>query len=116
FNEQPFFALRWSNTSNDPYGRGPGMDVAGDIAQRQHEDVRKGEYIDTFVRPTMVGDARLKNQPSSIRSGDITWVNGADGKNMFYPAFEVSPQGFAPLSEDIGKVEARINRCFFVDT
>lgn len=116
FNEIPFFALRWSKTSNDPYGRGPGMDAYGDIAQLQHEEVRKGEYIDKFVRPPMVGDARLQNQPSSIRSGDITWVNGADGKQMFYPAFEVDPQGFGPLSQDIEKVENRINRCFFVDT
>lgn len=116
FTECPFWVLHWSKTSNDPYGRGPGMDAYGDIAQLQHEQTRKGEYIDKFVRPPMVGDVSLQNQPSSIRSGDITFVNGANGKQMFYPAYEVNPAGFAPLNEDIKEVQNRINRCFFVDT
>lgn len=116
FVERPFIAMRWSRTSNDPYGRGPGMDAFGDTAQLQHEEARKGEYIDKFVRPPMVGDSRLANQPSSIRSGDITFVNGADGKQMFYPAFEVNPAGFAPLTADIEGVEKRIDRFYFVDT
>lgn len=115
FNEKPFMALRWSNTSNDAYGRGPGMDALGDSGQLQHEEVRKAEYIDKVVRPPMVGDAKLKNQPSSIRSGEITYVNGADGKDQFYPAYMLSPVGFAPLTADIEKVEKRIDRAFFVD-
>ena len=60
-------------------------------AQMQEQALRQGEYIDKFVRPPMVGDIALMNQPTSIRSGDITSVNAQNGKQAFYPAFEVNP-------------------------
>lgn len=115
FHENPFGSLRWSATSNDPYGRGPGMDALGDGRQLQTEERRKGEYIDKLVRPPMVADVTLENKPSSILPGEITYVNAADGKQQFYPAYEVNAQGMQPLTEDIKEVEQRINRAFFTD-
>jgi hypothetical protein len=115
FEEKPFMATRWSTTSNDPYGRGPGMDALGGARQIQTQERRKGEYIDKMVRPPMVGDVSLENKPSSIRPGEITYVNAQDGKQQFYPAFEVNAQGMQPLTEDIAKVEGRINKAFFTD-
>lgn len=115
FHEKPFMATRWSHTSNDAYGRGPGMDALGGTRQLQQEERRKGEYIDKMVRPPMIGDVSLENKPSSILPGEITYVNAQDGKQQFYPAFEVNPQGMQPLTEDIKGVEQRINRAFFTD-
>lgn len=115
FHERPFMATRWSATSNDPYGRGPGMDALGGTRQLQIEEQRKGEYIVKGVRPPMVGDSTLENKPSTILPGEITFVNAADGKQQFYPAFEVSPQWLPGLTADIERVENRLNRAFYTD-
>jgi hypothetical protein len=115
FPEKPFMATRWSSTSNDAYGRGPGMDALGGTRQLQIEERRKGEYIQKMVRPPMVADVTLENKPSSIRSGEITFVNAQEGKHQFYPAFEINAQGLVPMVQDIERIETRINRCFFTD-
>lgn len=115
FHERPFMAARWSVISNDAYGRGPGMDALPDTKQLQLETRRKAEFIDKLVRPPMIGDPELKNEPSSIISGNITYVSTANGKKGFMPAFEVAPQALTPMVEDIKEVQERIGRCFFVD-
>lgn len=114
FNEQSFMALRWSETSNDPYGRSPGMDALPDIAGLQHEEVRYAEFLDKGVRPPMVGPPELQNQPASIRPGDITFVAGSGAK--FEPAYMVNPTFLAPMVQDIERKEKRIDRAFYVDT
>lgn len=115
FHEQPFFVARWSVTSNDPYGRSPGMDALGDTKQLQLETRRKAEFLEKGIRPPMVGDVTLKNEPSSILPGHMTYVNAQSGKPQFHPAFEVNPGWMGPLVQDIEQVEKRIERCFFVD-
>ena len=74
FFEKPFIAMRWATTSNDPYGRSPGMEVLGDNKQLQLETRRKAEFLEKGVRPPMGAHPSLKNQPSSIRPGDITYT------------------------------------------
>jgi hypothetical protein len=115
FTEKPFFAARWSTVSNDAYGRSPGMDALGDTKQLQMETRRKGEFIEKLVRPPMGADVELKNEPSSILPGHITYTNTQGGKKGFYPLFEVSPAALSPMVDDITKVQDRINRAFFVD-
>ena len=115
FTERPFMAVRWSQTSNDAYGRGPGMDALPGTRQLQQMEVRKGEYIDKMVRPPMVGDVSLERKPASILPGEITFVDAKDGKQQFYPAFEVNGQGMQPLTIETERVEARINKAFKTD-
>lgn len=115
FNEDPLMVMRWSTTSNDPYGRSPGMDALGDQKQVQIETRRKAEFIDKLVRPPMLADVGLKNQPTSIVPGMVTYVSTEGGKKGFQPAFEVNAGGLAPLVEDIEKVTKRIERVFFND-
>src|SRR5262249_39768390 len=79
------------------------------------QERRFGEYIEKIVRPPMVGDVSLENKPSSIRPGEITYVNAQDGKQQFYPAFEVNPQGLQPMRESIERLEARMNKIFYTD-
>lgn len=115
FHERPFMAARWSVVSNDPYGRSPGMDAIGDTKQVQLETRRKAEFIDKGVRPPMGADPALKNEPSSIISGNITYVNSDSGKKGFWPLFEPNAAWLKGISDDIDKVNNRIERCFFVD-
>lgn len=115
FHSAPFMAARWSTTSNDAYGRSPCMDALGDNQQVQMETRRKAEYIEKGVRPPMLADPSLKNEPSSIVPGMVTYVNTQAGMTGFKPAFEVSPQFLAPLVADIEKVSARIEKALFVD-
>lgn len=115
FYERPFMVARWSVTSNDPYGRSPGMDALGDVKQLQVETRRKAEFIEKLVRPPMGADPELKNEPSSILPGNITYVSAHGGKKGFYPLFEVNAQAMPPMVADIKEIQARIERCFFVD-
>ena len=74
--------MRWSVVSNDPYGRSPGMDILGSTMQLQQETKRKGEFIEKLIRPPMGGDPALKNEPASIRPGELTFVNADSGKGL----------------------------------
>ena len=116
FHEPPFFVARWSTVSNDAYGRSPGMDCLGDTKQLQMETRRKGEFIEKLVRPPMNANVEMKNEPSSILPGHITYVNSTNGQKGFWPAYEVQPAALEPMVADIKEVQNRIERCFFVDT
>jgi len=115
FSEKVFMVARWSTVSNDPYGRSPGMDALGDIKQLQLETVRKAEFLEKLVRPPMVADVDMKNEPSSIRPGEVTYADLSTGKKGFLPAYEVNPQALSPLTQDIKEVQARIREAFFVN-
>ncbi len=115
FHERPFMAARWSTVSNDPYGRGPAMDALGDVRQVQTETRRKGEFIEKGVRPPMGATPELKNEPASIKPGDITYFTSEGGKKGFFPLFEPDANWLPHISKDIDGVNARVDRCFFVD-
>jgi hypothetical protein len=74
FRNKPFIAPRWATTSNDAYGRSPGMDALPDIMQLHLMTVRQAEAIDKLVRPPMLADIALKNQPASILPGKVTFT------------------------------------------
>lgn len=113
FNEKPFVGARWDVTSNDPYGRSPGMDALPATMQLQIEQRRKAEAIDKMVRPPMVGSVSMKNEPNSITPGAMNYV--ADMSQAgFKPAFLVDPR-LAEMMEDIKEVQARIEKIFFND-
>lgn len=115
FNEQPFFAARWSTVSNDAYGRSPCMDALGDTKQIQQETRRKAEFIEKGVRPPMGADPKLKNEPASIIPGMITYVEAEGNRKGFWPLFEPNFGWLNGLIQDIATVSERINRALFVD-
>lgn len=112
---KPFFAMRYSTVSNDSYGRSPCMDALGDNKQIQIETRRKAEFIEKGVRPPMLADPALKNEPASILPGMITYIDTRDGKKGFQPAFEPDAQWLLGLTKDIEGVAQRVNRALFVD-
>lgn len=112
FLEKPFVGLRWDVTSNDPYGRSPGMDALPAVRQLQIEQRRKAEAIDKLVRPPMVGSVSMKNEPASILPGGITYT--ADpAASGFKPAFTVDPR-IQEMTQDILEVQQRVDKVFFV--
>lgn len=114
FDDPPFTSPRWATTSNDAYGRSPGMDALPDIMQLQLEQMRKAEAIEKQVRPPLLASIELKNEPSSILPGEVTYVTQLGPGNGMRPVYEVNPDLNA-MAADITQVQARINSCFYKD-
>lgn len=114
FIDQPHVVPRWAVTSNDAYGRSPGMDCLPDVLQLQTESARKAEAIEKQVRPPMLASIEMKNEPASILPGKVTYVNSLGADKGFRPAFEVVPN-IADMKEDLLAIQARIKEGFFND-
>lgn len=114
FNERPFMAARWWLASNDAYGRSPCMDSLGDNKQIQTQTIRKAEFIEKGIRPPMLADPELKNEPASIMPGMVTFVNTMNGKVGFKPAFEPNATWLQHLTVDIKDVQQRIKEALYV--
>lgn len=112
FWDKPFSVLRWDVFGNDAYGRSPGMDALGDVKQLQFEEKRKAQAIDKTVRPPMVADASMKNEPASLLPGAVTYVPQLSAGVGFRPVFQVAPI-LTDLIRDIQGVEQRIRDTFF---
>ena len=114
FVDPPHLVPRWAVTSNDAYGRSVGMDVLPDIIQLQVMTEREAEAIEKQVRPPMVASIEMKNEPSSILPGHITYVNALGPDKGFRPAFEVEPD-LKGMMESKMQLQTRIKQGFFND-
>lgn len=114
FLDQPFTAARWTVQSNDAYGRSAGMDVLPDVIQLQVMTRRLAEAVEKMVRPPLLADMQLKNMPSSILPGHVTYVAGLSAGTGMRPIYEVNPD-VNHMSQMLEKIEARIKVGFFND-
>jgi hypothetical protein len=114
FHDQPFTVSRWSVQSNDAYGRGPGMDVLPDVMQLQVMTKRLNEAIEKQVRPPLLADMNLKNQPSSILPGHVTYVPQLTAGTGMRPIYDVLPE-IKEMSGVIQQLEQRIKTGLFND-
>lgn len=114
FNDTPFITPRWATTSNDPYGRSIGMDCLPDVMQLQVQTKRKAEAIEKQVRPPMLASVELKNEPSSILPGHVTYVSNLGPNNGMRPIYEVQPE-LQYMTLDLSAIQERIKRGFFND-
>lgn len=114
FHERPHNASRWSAVSNDAYGHSPAMDALPDIMQLQLETRRKAEAIEKQVRPPLLADVSMRNQPPSTTPGAITYVPTVGPGQGMRPVFEVQPN-LAAMVEDIKEIQGRIRSAFFND-
>lgn len=112
--DQPFTSTLWTRQSNDPYGRSPGMDVLPDVMQLQTMTRRMAEAIEKQVRPPLVADMSLKNQPASILPGHVTYVASLASGTGMRPIYEVNPDINA-MSANIVQIQERIKKGFFND-
>jgi hypothetical protein len=114
FHEQPHTVSRWSVQSNDAYGRSPGMDILPDVMQLQVMTRRLNEAIEKQVRPPLLADEKLRNQPSSILPGHVTYVPGLTAGTGMRSIYEVNPE-VKEMAGVIQQLEARIKTGLFVD-
>jgi hypothetical protein len=95
FEDNAIAAFLWETTEiTDPYGSSCGMDALGCAKALQVQTKQKAKAVDKLVDPPMVGDPALKNQPSSLIPGDVTYAgftaNGSAPK--FQPAYQIRPE------------------------
>jgi hypothetical protein len=95
FEDNPIASFLWETTEiTDPYGSSCGMDALGCAKALQVQTKQKAKAVDKLVDPPMVGDPALKNQPSSLIPGDVTYAgftqNGSAPK--FQPAYQIRPE------------------------
>lgn len=113
YKECPFVGLRWDVTSNDAYGRSPGMDALPAVRQLQVQTRRQAEAIDKMVRPPMVASVSMKNEPMDILPGGVSYVADPAGSG-FKPAFTVNPQ-IAEMNGNLEEVRDRVRRTMYND-
>lgn len=114
FVDVPFSAARWTTQSNDAYGRSVGMDVLPDVIQLQVMTVRMSEAIEKQVRPPLIADISMKNQPSSILPGHVTYVQNLAAGTGMRSIYEVNPD-IKALAALIQQIEQRIQKGLFND-
>jgi len=114
FHERPYMCPLWNTRGNDPYGRSPGMDALPDVMQLHRMVRRLNEAIEKMVRPPMLADATLKNEPSSILPGRVTYVANLGKDTGMRPTYTVNPQ-VAELEKVIENIEHKVERWFFND-
>lgn len=114
FVDKPFVVSRWAVQSNDAYGRSPGMDVLPDVLQLQVETQRKAEAIEKGVRPPLIADMSMKNQPSSALPGHVTYVPKLGPDTGMKPMYETTID-IRPIAEDIVQIQGRVKVGFYND-
>lgn len=114
FLDQPMVCSLWTQQANDPYGRSPGMDILPDVVQLQVMTVRLAEAIEKQVRPPLIADISLKNQPGSALPGHVTYADLKAGAVGMKSMYEVNPDTRA-MYELLEKIQTRIQRGLFND-
>jgi hypothetical protein len=90
------------------------MDVLPDIMQLQVETKRKAEAIEKQVRPPLLASIEMKNEPSSVLPGHITYAASIGADKGMRPIYTVNPQ-IEHMSQDLLMIQQRIQRGFFND-
>lgn len=114
FRDFPVFCARWYTNSEDAWGRGWAMDALGDARALQLQQRRKAQAIDKLIDPPMIADAALRNQRTSMISGDTTYIAPDSGNIGFKPAYEIRPD-LQGILEDIKETQERIKSLGYAD-
>jgi hypothetical protein len=116
FKTFPLMCPRWEVTGDDTYGTdAPGRMALGDVRQLQIMQRRKAQLLSKAVDPPLRGPSELRTQKTSLLPGKITFVNVREGQQGLAPIHEVRLEGFQHLTQDMGDVQYRIQRCFYED-
>jgi hypothetical protein len=75
---------------------------------------RRDQLIDKLVNPPMTAPNTMKNEPTTVIPGGVTFRPPGD-TGKFEPAYEVNPQGLGAINEALGECRARIKTTFFED-
>jgi hypothetical protein len=88
------------------------MDALPDILQLHLMTMRQAEGIEKMLRPPLLASLGLKNQPSSILPGKVTYVEDVTKgmKSIYDVHFDVEH-----MADLIEKIEGRVEKWFFND-
>lgn len=117
YDEFPCMCPRWDVFSDDDvYGYSPGMLALGSVKQLQLMERRDDEAIEKKVRPPMLADSSLRNERTSIVTGDVTYIDNLAVMQHagFRPVYEVEPKTME-LNAKIQRIEGRIRQIFHTD-
>lgn len=114
FRDQPHVCPRWAVTSNDAYGRSVGMDVLPDIMQLQMMTARLAEAVEKMVRPPLLASVSLKNEPSSILPGHVTYAANIGTDQGMRPIYDVDPK-VKEMMMNLAAIQQRVKTGFFND-
>jgi hypothetical protein len=90
------------------------MDALPDVRQLHQMTRRLAEAIDKMVRPPMLADVTLKNEPSSVLPGRVTYVPNLGAGTGMRPTYTVNPQ-VGEMMKLIEVLEQRVERWFYND-
>ena len=114
FKRFPALCPRWVITSNDVYGRSPGMDCLGDVKQLQLEQLRKAQAIDYMVNPPLQVPTQYKDQAHKRLPGGVMFVDAVSPGGGVRSAYEVNIN-LQHLSMDIEDTRKRIQQAYYAD-
>lgn len=115
FLEFPAYCPRWDVTGEDIYGTDcPAMQALGDIKGLQIQERRKAQGLDKMINPPLVGPAAVRNIPLTSLPGGANLYDGNPQGVKLAPLYQVNPP-FGELSQDMQRVERRIDEAFYVD-
>ena len=115
FREKAFMYAPWTQRANDPYGRGLGMDALPDVRQLHQMTRREAEAIDKGVRPSMLADASLKNEPATTLPNKVTYVPNLAANPGMKATYTPDPRFIEFIEKKIETLQQRIERWFCND-
>lgn len=112
FEEQPFMAARWDVVGADAYGRGPGMDVLGDVKMLQSMSEAAIYGIQLQVRPPQLIPSTIKGVLNDLPGGRTYYDGSPEG---IRPLFQVNPDLNGVRQYLLEVVKPNIRAGFFND-
>jgi Bacteriophage head to tail connecting protein len=116
YREKPFMYAPWTQRANDPYGRGLGQDALPDVRQLNRLTERVAEAIDKGIRPSMLADASLKNEPASTLPNKVTYVPNLTTSGGMKAMYEPDPRFIEFGDKIIERLQTRVEKWFHNDT
>jgi hypothetical protein len=114
FRTFPVMTPRWKTTGNDSYGTNcPGISMLSAVKQLQMMERKSNQVLAKFVDPPTQAPAEMKNQPTSLVAGHISYTprGGTDGR--ITTIHEMRLEGYQLFEEKADRVRARINEIAF---
>jgi hypothetical protein len=112
FEEQPFMAARWDVVGSDAYGRGPGMDVLGDVKMLQSMSEAAIYGIQLQVKPPQLVPSAIRGVLNDLPGGR-TYYDG--NPENIRPLYQVNPDLNGVRQYLLEVVKPNIRAGFFND-
>lgn len=114
FDEFPVMGPRWQTLGEDYYGTAPGWDAIGDTKTLQVMERRIMQALDKKITPPVTAPTSMKKKRISLLSGDVTYVDVANGANGITETYRVNLD-ITEVENKVRQIEERIRKAFYSD-